>query len=89
MNEIQKYIKARDEMLLKRDVEALRKFVNDHESYFTADYVKAINNAPANILEITLHKMIVNVKSLPKSLKNESAKWLLDHGYSGEIGVRL
>lgn len=89
MNKLQRYVKERDEMLLKRDVEALRKFVNDHASYFSADYVKAINNAPANILEITLHKMIVNVTSLPKSLKNESAKWLLDHGYSGEIGGRL
>lgn len=85
MNRIQKYVKERDAMLLKCDAEALRKFVNDHESYFTADYVQAINNAPVSILEITLHKMIVNVTSMPKAVKNESAKWLLDRGYSGEI----
>lgn len=89
MNKLQKYVKERDAMLLKCDVEELRKFVMDHASYFSVDYVEAICIAPVNILEITLHKMIVNVTSMPKELKNKSAKWLLERGYSGEIGGRI
>ena len=85
MNNIQKYQKKRDEMLLKCDPEALREFVRDNAEQFDEHYVKAITSAPRSILELTLHKMIVNVKSLPKERRNESAKWLLDRGYSGEI----
>lgn len=85
MNNIQKYRKKRDEMLLKCDPEELRKFVRDNAEQFDEHYVKAITSAPVSILELTLHKMIVNVKSLPKGRRNESAKWLLDRGYSGEI----
>ena len=85
MNNIQKYQKKRDEMLMKCDPEELRKFIEDNAEQFDEHYVKAITTAPRSILELTLHKMIVNVKSLPKSRRNESAKWLLDRGYSGEI----
>lgn len=85
MNNIQKYQKKRDEMLLKCDPEELRKFVRDNAEQFDEHFVKAIASAPRSILELTLHKMIVNVKSLPKERRNESAKWLLDRGYSGEI----
>ena len=85
MNNIQKYQKKRDEMLLKCDPEALREFVRDNSEQFDEHYVKAITSAPVNILEMTLHKAIVNTKSLPKERRNESAKWLLDRGYSGEI----
>ena len=83
MNNHQKYLKARDEMLLKCDPEELRKFVIDHADSFQESFVKAMTSAPSSILEMTLHKMIVNTKRLPKSRRNESAKWLLDHGYSG------
>lgn len=89
MNNIQKYQKKRDEMLLKCDPEELRKFVRDNAECFEEHYVKAITSAPRSILELTLHKMIVNVKSLPKSRRNESAKWLLDRGYSGEIWRKI
>ena len=89
MNNIQKYQKKRDEMLLKCDPEELRKFVRDNAEQFDEHYVKAITSAPVSILELTLHKMIFNTKSLPKSLRNESAKWLMDRGYSGDIGRRV
>lgn len=85
MNNIQKYKKKRDEMLLKCDPEELRKFVRDNAEQFDEHFVKAITAAPVSILELTLHKMIVNVKSLPKSRRNESAKWLWDRGYSGDL----
>jgi hypothetical protein len=86
MNQAQKYVKERDEMLLKRDPEELRKFVQSHKDYFPVRYVLAIASAPKQILEITLHKMIFNVKSLPKEMRNESAGWLIERGYNGDIG---
>lgn len=85
MNRLQMYNRKRDAVLLKGDPEELRKLVKDNAEYFREEFVKAIEVAPVNILEITLHKMIVNVKSMPKSRRNDSAKWLLDRGFSGDI----
>ena len=56
---------------------------------FDEHFVKAITSAPSSILELTLHKMIVNVKSLPKEARNKSAEWLLDKGYSGDIWQKI
>lgn len=85
MNRLQMYNRKRDAVLLKGDPEELRKLVQDNAEYFREEFVKAITTAPVNILEITLHKMIVNVKSMPKSRRNDSAKWLLDRGFSGDL----
>lgn len=85
MNNIQKYQKKRDEMLLKCDPEALRKFVKDNSEYFTEDYIKRISEAPTEVLEIVLHKMIVNVTSLSPKRRRKSAEWLKARGFDLKV----
>ena len=72
--EIKEFVKARNEMLMKADVNALREFVNSREEY-SKEY-KAWFNANANLHEWTLHKMIVATVGLPKEVKEKSLKWL-------------
>ena len=86
MKQVQKYVKERDEMLMKCDPEELRKFVQSHKECFETRFVLAILAAPKQILEITLHKMIFNAKNLPKKMRNDSAAWLIERGYNGDLG---
>lgn len=37
------------------------------------------------LFEITLHKIRVNLTTLPKKMIEESKKWLLDRGYSIDV----
>lgn len=83
--EIKKYVKERDEMLKKRSVEELRKFVNSHKQYYDSAYIEAFNMASDNLLEVTLHKMIVNVTSMPETMRSQSAIWLVTRGYDLNI----
>lgn len=78
---LKKYSKERDEMLKKRSVAEYRKFINDHKDFYTPSYIDDFNKAPDDLLEVALHKMIVNAPRLPKDLRDKSAFWLLSHGY--------
>lgn len=84
-NEARAYVKERDKMLLKRDVNEFRKFVKNHEELYEKEYLERFEKASDEILEITLHKMIASVTSLPKKLVQESILWLLERGYSPVI----
>ena len=79
---VKKYVKERDEMLLKRSVSELRKFVKDHAIMFSSEYIEHFEKASDEVVEITLHKMIANVTSLPEEFVKESVIWLLERGYS-------
>ena len=83
---VKKYVKERDQMLRKGSVEELRKFVNSHKENYSEDYIKAFNEASDEVLEVTLHKMIVNVTSMPEAMRSQSAIWLVTRGYSINIG---
>lgn len=76
------YVKERDEMLKKRDINELRKFVINHAEYFSTEFVEAFMIASDEVVEVTLHKMIVNAIKLPKSMRDSSAIWLSTRGYS-------
>lgn len=78
---IKKWVKERDEMLKKCDVNELRKFINAHPETYGEMFRNAINKASDDVLKITLHKMIVNAPKLPKDLREKSAFWLISHGY--------
>lgn len=82
---LKRYVKERNEMLKKCSVSEYRKFVNDHKHSFTKEYIENFNKAPDGVLEIALHKMIVNVPKLPMDLRQKSAFWLLSHGYDLNI----
>lgn len=83
--QIKKYVKERNEMLKKCSVSELRKFVNEHKELCTSEYLEAFNKASDEVLKATLHKMIVNVPSLPQELREKSAFWLGLHGLSLDI----
>lgn len=76
-----KFVKERDEMLKKCDVNELRKFVSSHTDCYDPMFIARINNVSDEVLTVTLHKMIVNVPKLPKDLREKSAYWLVLHGY--------
>lgn len=86
MDNIQKYVKERDEMLLKCSVDELKKFIGKYEEYYNPMFVDAIARAKDEVLEITLHKMIIHCTNLPFDFRQKSADWLLDRGYDLEIG---
>jgi hypothetical protein len=88
MDTIRKYVRDRDEMLLKRDVNELRKFVKKNKKFFDKEYLENFEKASDEVLEITLHKMIVSVTSLPMDFQNESLVWLLERGYSPTISFK-
>lgn len=73
-------------MLLKRDVSELRKFINNHPHSYGKEFIKAINQASDQVLEISLHKMIVHAVRLPEKFRQESADWLIEHGFDLNIG---
>ncbi|MEE0896787.1 MAG: hypothetical protein U0L88_04060, partial [Acutalibacteraceae bacterium] len=52
---------------------------------FAPGFVRAMEIAPDEVLEITLHKMIVNCTSLPFDFRQKSADWLIDRHYSLEL----
>jgi hypothetical protein len=83
---IKKYVKERDEMLLKCSVAELRTFIKNHTEFYEPMFIDAINKAPDEILEISLHKMIVNCTSLPFDFRQKSADWLLDRGFRLDTG---
>lgn len=78
---IKKFVKERDEMLKKCDVTELRAFVNTHKEYYSAKFLHEFNSASDAVLEVTLHKMIMEVPKLPKELRDKSALWLVTRGY--------
>lgn len=84
---IKKYVKERNEMLKKRSVSELRKFVSEHKEFYSTEYLEAFNKASDEVLTVTLHKMIVNVTSLPTELRGTSAMWLVANGFSLEINL--
>ena len=78
---LKRLAKERNEMLKKRDVGELRKFITSHPEAYSAEFRQDIESANDKALEIALHKMIVNVPKLPKKLRKDSAFWLAIHGY--------
>lgn len=83
--EIKQYVKERDEMLLKCSADELRKFAKKYEHILRKGYLESFLNAPDMVVEITLHKMIVNCINLPFDFRQKSADWLLDRGFRLEL----
>ena len=86
MKNIEKYVTERDEMLMKGSVAELKKFIAKHEEYYNPTFVDALERAKDEVLEITLHKMIIHCVNLPFDYRQKSADWLLDRGYSLDLG---
>ena len=78
---LKNYVKKRDELLL------IFEELSDME---LLDELVELNpyNIPSSpeIARIGLHKMRLYISSMPKELVERSKKWLLDKGYSLDIG---
>lgn len=83
---IKRFVKERDEMLLKCSVKELRKFVYEHEELYDPAYIRALHRMSDEFLELVLHKMIVNCTNLPFDFRQKSADWLLERGFALEMG---
>ena len=86
MENIEKYVKERDEMLLKGSIAELKKFIAKYEEYYSPMIANSMARAKDEVLEITLHKMIIHCVNLPFDYRQKSADWLLDRGYSLDLG---
>ena len=84
-NKAKRYVKERDEMLMKRSVTALEEFIKRHADMYEEGFLEAFLLMPAAIKEATLHKMIVAAVKLPEKMRRESAMWLASIG----MGVGL
>jgi hypothetical protein len=82
---IKKYVKERDEMLMKCSVAEFRKFVETHKVFHDPAQIAAFRRASDEVLEISLHKMIVNATNLPFEFRAKSAEWLFDRNYTTEL----
>lgn len=82
---LKNYVKERDKMLKKCSVSEYRKFVHEHKQSFTKEFISAFDKAADEVLEISLHKMIVNAVKLPKNMRDRSAQWLVMRGFDLNI----
>lgn len=85
MVSLRRYVKQRDKMLKKCSVEELKKFIKKHSEVYSKEFISQFENVDDEVLEITLHKMIVNVVSLPIELRVKSKDWLTSKGYDLKI----
>lgn len=83
--DLKRYAKERDEMLKKCSVAEYRKFVRDHAYMYSTEFITAFNEATDKVLEVSLHKMIVNAVNLPIELRETSSQWLLSRGFDLSI----
>ena len=78
---LKNYVKKRNELLITFEeldnLELLNKIVELNPWY--------VPTTP-EIAKIGLHKMRLYIPSMPKKLVERSKKWLLDKGYSLDIG---
>lgn len=79
-NKAKRYVKERDEMLMKRSVTALEEFVVKHADMFDAGFSETFARMPEGVKEATMHKMIMGAVKLPENIRRESAMWLASRG---------
>ena len=85
MDEVKRYIKARDKMLLKGSVDELKEFALANKKHYSPMFIVMLEKASYETLEVILHKMIANCPTLPEDYRNKSADWLLERGYLNNI----
>lgn len=82
-NKAKRYVKERDEMLMKRSVTALEEFVAKHADMFHEGFSETFLMMPEEVKEATMHKMIIGAVKLPENIRRESAMWLASRGMGG------
>lgn len=77
------FVKERDEMLMKRDIGELRKFVAAHADEYGEEIARQVADAGDSFLKLVLHKTIISATSLPKDVREDSEAWLRDRRSEG------
>jgi hypothetical protein len=72
MSEIERYNRKRNAMLMQRDPDALIVFMRKHRLPVPSSRAAA---------ELTMHKSITSVVSLPLEVRKASKQWLTERGY--------
>ena len=72
-DDIKKFIAARDAVLMTGDVDKVMAFFKEHNGHEITS---------REVSEVTMHKAITAVTSLPREYRAKSKAWLLDNGYS-------
>lgn len=71
---LSRYIEDRDKAVRSLDLEKFRKFQEKWSDVLT--------EWPGDeVAEIAMHKMAVEITSMPEEIKEKARKWLLDRGY--------
>ena len=79
MMSIEEFCKYRDETIIKMDVEEFKRFY--HEMVEQGSYPP--KPLPSDhVIEISLRKMAMEIKTIPKETKDAAAEWLIKRGYS-------
>ena len=71
--------KERDKAVASLDVEQFEAFIKKWQALGAYD-VKEL--PPRHILEISLHKMAVEITTIPAHIKQRATKWLLARGFA-------
>ena len=79
--EFELWIKERDEAIRTLDVEKFKAFYDK----WKAKGVYNINLPSDLVIEITLYKMLYNIKSATDEEKSKAKEWLESKGYSTEM----
>lgn len=83
MNEREQYVKDRDIVLLKCDVDEFRKFNKKYAYLHDREFLRALDEASDYVLEMTLHKMIVSCTKMPLHHRKRSENWLTERNMLG------
>lgn len=79
--DFRQWMAERDEAILSFDLEAFKAFYG--KWYLKGVYDKPLD-VPDKVIEISIRKMALGLKSAPEEKKAAAREWLLAHGYNPE-----
>ena len=80
---LEEWISERDEAAKSLDTKKFRAFFSKWQR--RGVYSQNMSLPNDEVILISLHKMVCNMQSASEQEKQESALWLLDHGYDTEL----
>lgn len=76
------FIKERDEAILSLNLDTFKAF---YEKWAKKGIYDPYFMPPDEVLEISLYKMVLAIRSAPESKREVARKWLLTRGYDLKI----
>ena len=82
---INKYAIELANVIEKRSVEELDKFIQEHKDNYEPEFIKRWEKASETVKMMTLCKIACNQNLVSKKTKKWAKKWLTEHGFSEVI----